>query len=62
MIKVHIDRYKIIAGVDDTFTGAFDFDNRCGIRYVNVDDKAFSFIFEVKDEKRYLLAKIAYGI
>ena len=65
-IDIPIEKYKIISCPykqhEVSFDGTERFDKECGISYAGNGIERGCFSFKVVDEKKWLLAKIKYGI
>ena len=68
IIWITISYYKTITGCTDMYEGADQFDFMNGINYIPTKELSTdenisgSFAFSIIDKKKYLLAKIRYGI
>jgi len=68
---ISIERYKKLTNcTGETFEESHIFDKECGIIYINarslnqeiLKQHNYDFAFKVSDEKKYLFAKLKYGI
>ena len=62
LIYIDIERYKEITQCDDTFDGTAEWDCNHGICIEPNATADHTFKFRVIDDKKYMLAKIKYGI
>ena len=66
LCKIAISHYKDITGCSVSYDGTDGFDESCGLRYYTeqIKEKAYEncFYFDVVDKKKYLVAKLKYGI
>ena len=65
-ILIPIDKYRTLSKsyryTEFTFDGTERFDAECGIVFTEENHSEYAFNFIVRDEKKWLLAKIKYGI
>jgi hypothetical protein len=64
VVYIEHDMYRLIAKCDHNYDNSLKFDAQCGIRFLygHIPHIEGSFAFEIVDEKRYILAKIKFGI
>lgn len=67
VIWINVGYYREISRCGDCYEGSYDFDEKYGMRWIKMLEdemvlKTGSFKFEVVDQRRYLVAKLKYGI
>ena len=66
LCKIPIKNYRVLTGCNASYEGTDRFDEECGIRYYSeqIKDKKYEdcFYFNIIDKKKYLIAKLKYGI
>lgn len=66
LCRINMERYRAITNCTSSYDGTDKFDKECGLSYYTeqIKEKTYEdcFYFRIIDKKKYLIAKLKYGI